>query len=76
MSTGKCLQKHILIWHSSATAVRYILSSIDSVGIEHTTGESLNPYLAATTVTKQPIQEEQPMATTPIAPSDSDSDSN
>ncbi|EAA06689.5 AGAP000363-PA [Anopheles gambiae str. PEST] len=56
--------------------VRYLARHEYRVGIEHTTGESLNPYLAATTVTKQPIQEEQPMATTPIAPSDSDSDSN
>ncbi|XP_053678419.1 protein stoned-B [Anopheles nili] len=56
--------------------VRYLARHEYRVGIEHTTGESLNPYLAATTVSKQPIQEEQPMATTPIAPSDSDSDSN
>uniref|UniRef100_A0A182N0Q3 MHD domain-containing protein n=1 Tax=Anopheles dirus TaxID=7168 RepID=A0A182N0Q3_9DIPT len=56
--------------------VRYLARHEYRVGIEHTTGESMNPYLAATTVTKQPIQEEQPMATTPIAPSDSDSDSN
>lgn len=56
--------------------VRYLARHEYRVGIEHTTGETLNPYLAATTVSKQPIQEEQPMATTPIAPSDSDSDSN
>uniref|UniRef100_A0A182QCE1 MHD domain-containing protein n=1 Tax=Anopheles farauti TaxID=69004 RepID=A0A182QCE1_9DIPT len=56
--------------------VRYLARHEYRVGIEHTTGESMNPYLAATTVAKQPIQEEQPMATTPIAPSDSDSDSN
>ncbi|XP_055626165.1 protein stoned-B-like [Toxorhynchites rutilus septentrionalis] len=55
--------------------VRYLARHEYRVGIEHTTSESLNPYLAATTVSK-PIQEEQPMATTPIAPSDSDSDSN
>ncbi|XP_053681741.1 protein stoned-B [Sabethes cyaneus] len=56
--------------------VRYLARHEYRVGIEHTTGESVNAYLAATTVSKQPIQEEQPMATTPIAPSDSDSDSN
>ncbi|XP_058836560.1 protein stoned-B [Topomyia yanbarensis] len=56
--------------------VRYLARHEYRVGIEHTTGESVNAYLAATAVTKQPIQEEQPMATTPIAPSDSDSDSN
>ncbi|XP_035783894.1 protein stoned-B-like [Anopheles albimanus] len=58
--------------------VRYLARHEYRVGIEHTTGESMNPYLAATTIAKQPapIQEEQPMATTPIAPSDSDSDSN
>ncbi|EAT48744.1 AAEL000239-PA [Aedes aegypti] len=55
--------------------VRYLARHEYRVGIEHTTGESVNAYLAATAVTK-PIQEEQPMATTPIAPSDSDSDSN
>nr|XP_019555694.2 protein stoned-B [Aedes albopictus] len=55
--------------------VRYLARHEYRVGIEHTTGESVNAYLAATTVSK-PIQEEQPMATTPIAPSDSDSDSN
>uniref|UniRef100_A0A182J3L8 MHD domain-containing protein n=1 Tax=Anopheles atroparvus TaxID=41427 RepID=A0A182J3L8_ANOAO len=56
--------------------VRYLARHEYRVGIEHTTGETLNPYLAATTVAKQPIQEEQPMATTPTAPSDSDSDTN
>ncbi|XP_052869061.1 protein stoned-B [Anopheles cruzii] len=58
--------------------VRYLARHEYRVGIEHTTGESMNPYLAATTVSKQPptIPEQQPMATTPIAPSDSDSDSN
>ncbi|KAL9696302.1 hypothetical protein quinque_015587 [Culex quinquefasciatus] len=57
--------------------VRYLARHEYRVGIEHTTNESVNPYLAATTVKReQPIQEEQPMATTPIAPSDSDSDSN
>lgn len=55
--------------------VRYLARHEYRVGIEHTTGDSVNAYLAATTVSK-PIQEEQPMATTPIAPSDSDSDSN
>lgn len=50
------------------------------VGIEHVQGESQNAYLAATSVAKpqppQTIREEQPMATTPTAPSDTDSDSN
>lgn len=49
------------------------------VGIEHTTEESQNAYLAATARTpkrEEPIREEQPMATTPVAPSDTDSDSN
>ena len=48
------------------------------VGIESIQGNEVNPYLAATQVKKPvaaPIQEE-PMATTPIAQSDSDSDSN
>lgn len=49
------------------------------VGIEHTTGESMNPYLAATSVARKPapIKEEapaKPLAT--VAPSDSDSESN
>lgn len=45
------------------------------VGIEHTMGESQNAYLAATTVKPQTIREE-PVAATPMAHSDSDSDSN
>lgn len=53
------------------------------VGIEHTTGESLNPYLAATSAAKppppQPVKEEptaQAASLPAIAGSDSDSDSN
>lgn len=52
-----------------------------SVGIEHTTGESMNPYLAATSTRKvpEPVKEEAPAAAAAmpaIAGSDSDSDSN
>lgn len=57
----------------------YSSRKTNRVGIEHTTGESLNPYLAATSVKKQPIKEEPP-APPPALPtvpgSDSDSDSN
>ncbi|KAG5683779.1 hypothetical protein PVAND_013043 [Polypedilum vanderplanki] len=55
--------------------VRYLARHEYRVGIEHTMGESQNPYLAATAVKKQVIQEEP--APTPMAThSDSDSDSN
>ncbi|CAO1406835.1 unnamed protein product [Diamesa hyperborea] len=57
--------------------VRYLARHEYKVGIEHTFGESQNAYLAATTVKPQPIKEEPaPMEITPVAPSDSDSDSN
>uniref|UniRef100_A0A1B0CGV6 Uncharacterized protein n=2 Tax=Lutzomyia longipalpis TaxID=7200 RepID=A0A1B0CGV6_LUTLO len=58
--------------------VRYLARHEYRVGIEHTTGESQNPYLAATAVSKpNPIKEEPPApALSPMAPSDSDSDSN
>lgn len=49
------------------------------VGIEHTTGETVNSYLAATSVKKAPIKEEpEPAQIAPAVapPSDSDSDSN
>ncbi|XP_055711953.1 protein stoned-B [Phlebotomus papatasi] len=56
--------------------VRYLARHEYRVGIEHTQGENPNAYLAATAVSK-PIKEEPPApALSPMAPSDSDSDSN
>ncbi|XP_037027462.1 protein stoned-B [Bradysia coprophila] len=55
--------------------VRYLARHEYRVGIEHTTGQSTNAYLAATAVTK-PKEEPPPPALQPIAGSDSDSDSN
>jgi hypothetical protein len=49
--------------------------SLLRVGIESVKGESTNAYLAATQTRPAPVKEE-PMAITPTAPSDSDSDSN
>lgn len=72
MNTGELA---VYIHNQKPSIPQRIIVFHSRVGIEHTTGESVNAYLAATAVTK-PIQEEQPMATTPIAPSDSDSDSN
>lgn len=46
------------------------------VGIECISGESENPYLAATAVKKEPVKEAPALPTIPAAQSDSDSDSN
>jgi hypothetical protein len=39
-------------------------------------GDNVNPYLAATTVKSTPTIKEEPKQVTPMAQSDSDSDSN
>lgn len=59
----------------------YTKQSIYRVGIEKTSGDSLNPYLAATSVSKPATVQEEPELRTPsaapsVAPSDTDSDSN
>jgi stonin-1/2 len=63
----------------SNVIIIFVYSSfIYRVGIESIKGESTNAYLAATQTSKPtpaPIKEE-PMAITPTAPSDTDSDSN
>jgi hypothetical protein len=46
------------------------------VGIESTMGDNVNPYLAATTVKSTPTIKEEPKQVTPMAQSESDSDSN
>ncbi|GAB0087168.1 Protein stoned-B [Sergentomyia squamirostris] len=57
--------------------VRYLARHEYKVGIEHTAGENPNAYLAATAVSKpKPVEEPPAPALSPIAPSDSDSDSN
>uniref|UniRef100_W4VRV0 Putative stoned b synaptic vesicle bioproteinsis protein n=1 Tax=Corethrella appendiculata TaxID=1370023 RepID=W4VRV0_9DIPT len=56
--------------------VRYLARHEYRVGIEHTTQQQENAYLAATAIQKPAAIKEEPMATTPVAPSDSDSDSN
>lgn len=55
------------------------ISPLFRVGIEHTTGESMNAYLAATVSKPAPAKVEPvatPAALPAIAGSDSDSDSN
>lgn len=73
MSTGN--ENQIFITSEFQTNLSNIFFP-NRVGIEHTMGESQNAYLAATTVKPQTIREEQPMQTTPMVHSDTDSDSN
>uniref|UniRef100_A0A336MD50 CSON014891 protein n=1 Tax=Culicoides sonorensis TaxID=179676 RepID=A0A336MD50_CULSO len=57
--------------------VRHLARHEYRVGIERTSGDPLNPYLAATVAVKSTVVEEEPELRTPsAAPSDTESDSN
>lgn len=76
-NTSKNLKRYIIFFFFCKIALSYCISF--RVGIEHTTGESMNAYLAATVSKPAPVKEEPaaPAASLPaIAGSDSDSDSN